>query len=227
MPPGGEFAVPAATTDPLFALRCSPALRPYLPSDVSSRSQWSPKTILIDTPVRFAQLPDAHPITVNGANELSVTVSISGKVIAKGSVPLNATKHELAFSLGSLSPRTEPYTLTCSATLGKQTFSTSSALTFLPEPPSSIGSVTKMDLRTGAMLAQPIGQAGADFEPVFPIGFYTAFDNYLATNLSVINELKSQGFTVVSTAAVRCTFQIISNLALDSSHPVIRESDSS
>lgn len=200
MQPGGQFPIPAATNSPLLSFRCTPAIRPYLPSDVSSSSQWSAKSILIDTPVRFSQIPGVSPITFQGGDQLSVTVSLNGTNIASGSVPLNATNHALSFNLGSLSPNTQPHTLTCTATLGNQTFNTTSALTFLPEAPSSIGSVTKMDLRTGAMLAK---QGGTDYEPVFPIGFYTQYA-YLAQNLSVINELKAQGFTVV------CLFLYIS-----------------
>jgi len=55
--------------------------------------------------------------------------------------------------------------------------------------------VVKFDARTGALLARPLGGSKtAAFEPVFPIGFYTGFGNYLQTNFSTaLPQLKSQG----------------------------------
>jgi hypothetical protein len=50
-----------------------------------------------------------------------------------------------------------------------------------------------MDLRTGALMAKPANGSGGDYESIFPIGFYTTFDGYLAGNLSVLDELKEQG----------------------------------
>ena len=50
-----------------------------------------------------------------------------------------------------------------------------------------------MDLRTGVLLAQPANGSEGAFAPVFPIGFYTLFDSYLATNLSIPATLASQG----------------------------------
>ncbi|KAJ8522189.1 hypothetical protein ONZ45_g1216 [Pleurotus djamor] len=202
VPPGGQFQMPPATGTPFLALRCAPAIRPYLPADADSPDGvFSTNAILIDTPVRFVQLPGSTPIQIQSAYpDLEVTVSINGKTIASGNVPLNATKHALPFSLKPLTPQNTPFNLSCSARLPSsppQTFHASGALSFLPNPPSGIASVTKMDLRTGALLARPADGKGGDFSPVFPIGFYTQFDNYLAKNLSVLNELKAQGFTIV------------------------------
>ncbi|KAF9497331.1 hypothetical protein BDN71DRAFT_1429520 [Pleurotus eryngii] len=199
VPPGGQFPVPPSSATPFLSLRCAPAIRPYLPADVDSRDEFAANAILIDTPVRFAQLPNSAPITFTSSSALTVIVAIDGKTIASGIVPLNATKHALSFSLNSLKPQASPYNLSCTANLDSspaQTFHAGGALTFLPNPPAGMGSVTKMDLRTGALLARPANGKGGDFAPVFPIGFYTQFDNYLAKNLSVLNELKAQGFTI-------------------------------
>jgi len=57
--------------------------------------------------------------------------------------------------------------------------------------------VVKLDARTGALLAKPANGEGGAYEPVLPIGFYTGFGDYLATNLSLIDEAKAQGFTVI------------------------------
>ncbi|KAJ7647730.1 hypothetical protein FB45DRAFT_207327 [Roridomyces roridus] len=196
--PGGRFPTPATSSSPLLALRCAPAIRPYLPED--AKSDTYPVAILIDTPITHSHISNAAPITL-GPGDLDVTVSVNGKKIASGAVPLNATKHALSFSLSSLKAQKAAYTITCSATFAssKQTFSATGLLTYLPDPPADIGSVTKFDARTGAVLARPIGgPKNAAFEPVFPIGFYTGFGSYLETNFSTaLPELKSQGFTVV------------------------------
>lgn len=83
--------------------------------------------------------------------------------------------------------------MTCTATLSDQKFTASGMLTYLPDPPSDIGSVTKMDLRTGALLARPANGNGGDFAPVLPVGFYTQFNGYLAKDLSISSTLAEQG----------------------------------
>ena len=191
--PGGQFPIPATSQSPLLALRCGQAVRPYLPEDATS-SDKNLVSILVDTPVTFSQIAGASPISLApGSKDLDVSVSVNGKVITAGTVPLNATKHPLPFSLNSLKPQKGAFSLTCTAKLGKQTFQSTSLLTFLPDPPPEIGSVTKIDMRTGALLARPATGKGGSFEPVFPIGFYTSSDDYLLANVSVVAELKSQG----------------------------------
>ncbi|CAK5282351.1 unnamed protein product [Mycena citricolor] len=204
--PGGRFPIPTISESPLLALRCGPAIRPYLPEDAKSTNTGSPATILVDTPVTFSHVSNAVPISLeSGAHTVQVSVSINGKTIASGTVPLNATKHALPFSLSALKPQSAAYTITCSATYSTrapketQRYSATGLLTYLPDPPPEIGSVTKFDARTGGLLARPInGPKNAPFEPVFPIGFYTGFGNYLQNNFTTaLPQLKTQGFTVV------------------------------
>ncbi|KAF8890734.1 hypothetical protein BD779DRAFT_1671264 [Infundibulicybe gibba] len=183
VPPGGEFVIPATSATPLLAFRCSPALRPYLTDDVSPQDPTS-VSILIDAPITFSHISGAAPITLAdpaGAGSLDVTVSVDGKVLTSGSVPLNSTKHPLPFSLASLQPRTAAFNLSCTAKFSSQTFHATGSLSYLVPPRSDFASVTKMDLRTGALLARPANGKGGPFAPVFPIGFYTQFDGYLFT----------------------------------------------
>ncbi|KAF8142001.1 hypothetical protein EV363DRAFT_1149525 [Boletus edulis] len=200
-PPGGAFSIPSTSQTPLLAFRCVPAIKPYLAEDASSSA-----AILIDSPVVYSHIQGAEAITLpsgslSNAGTLSVSVSVNGKVLANGVVPLNATAHEISFNLGDLTPQVSPYNLSCQATYSggssssgsPQVFSASSSLSFLPNPTNS--GVTKMDLRTGALLAKPANGQGS-YQPVFPIGFYTEFQ-YLAGNLSLIDELATQGFTIV------------------------------
>ena len=198
VPPGGQFPTPTNSSTPLLALRCSPALRPYLPEDATTPSDPSSVAIIIDTPITFSYITGAAPVTLpssspSAAGVLDVTVTVNGKTLANGSVPLNSTGNTLPFSLSSLQPQQGAYNITCSGTFSSQSFQTTASLTYLPAPPSSIGSVTKTDLRTGALLARPADGKGGDYESVFPIGFYTQFNGYLANNLSVLGDLKAQG----------------------------------
>ncbi|KAI0742968.1 hypothetical protein C8Q80DRAFT_1221302 [Daedaleopsis nitida] len=199
VPPGGEFPVSAVSPDPLLAFRCAPVIKPYLPEDASA-----PAAFLIDTPITLSEVVGAIPITLPAhgfPTALQVTIKVDGKTVAKGPVGLNETKVELPFSLKGLKPQTTPYDVECSATISTfgargQTFTAKTALSYLPNPPDG-RSVTKMDLRTGALLAKPATGKGGAYETVFPVGFYSNFGGYLTSNLSVIDEIKAQGFTVI------------------------------
>jgi hypothetical protein len=175
-----------------LALRCQPAIRPYLAEDDGLVS--TDKSILIDTPITNLKIANAAAITLSSTSTpLSVSVSINGKVLTSGSVPLNATKQELKFSLSSLTPQKTAFVITCTATLGSQTFTATGSLSYLPNPPSSIGSVTKIDQRTGALLAKPANGSGGPYATVFPVGFYTQFDGYLDSDFTIPATLASQG----------------------------------
>jgi len=195
-PPGGTFSIPTSSQTPLLAFRCAPAIKPYLAEDAGSSA-----AILIDLPVVYSNIQGAEAISLpsgplSHAGTLDVSVSAGGKELAHGTVPLNATAYEISFSLGDLTPQVSPYNLSCQATYSggsssssPQVFSASSSLYFLPDPTNS--AVTKMDLRTGALLAKPANGQGS-YQPVFPIGFYTEFQ-YLADDLTLIDELAAQG----------------------------------
>ncbi|KAF8626641.1 hypothetical protein AX15_004735 [Amanita polypyramis BW_CC] len=198
IPPGGQFPIPASSSSPLLAFRCSQTIRPYIAGDGNDPDQ--PASILIDVPVVYSLINNTAPITISNSTNpgsLNVTVTANGINLARGNVPVNSTKTELPFSLSALQPNSTAYTMTCTATYNSQTFVTTGLLTYLPSLPSGIGSVAKMDLRTGALLAQPANGSGGAFAPVFPIGFYTQFDSYLSTNLSVPATLASQGFNII------------------------------
>lgn len=119
-------------------------------------------------------------------------MDIDGRTVVAGAVPLNASKTELPFSLTGLVPRKSAYDVRCSATYGTQTFEAAGSLSFLPDRTDG-GSVVKLDAKSGAVLAKPVGDQGGEYQSVFPVGFYTGFSNYLATNLSAVDDAKTQG----------------------------------
>ncbi|KAK7684428.1 hypothetical protein QCA50_012375 [Cerrena zonata] len=245
VPPGGEFPVPSTSSSPLLVFRCAPAIKPYLSEDLTSSNKNDntliPKSFIIDTIITHTEVQGAQEILLPSLESLSVDgkglgfdveIRVGGKRLGRANVPLNATKVEVPFDLGSLKPQKNAFDVECLATFSptssnpspnansnsasssspskrasssnsdpdqqakSQTFQTTSQLFFLP-PPASGRSVTRMDLRTGALLSRPATGKGGPYETVFPIGFYTDFGGYLASNLSVLDDLKSQGFTIV------------------------------
>ncbi|KAF9644703.1 hypothetical protein BDM02DRAFT_3181472 [Thelephora ganbajun] len=181
VPPGGQFPVPPTSDSTLLAFRCTPTYKPYIAEDVTSGAGF-----IIDTIVTHTQVRGAKPITLEPAAEsLFVSISVGRNVLVVGWVPVNETNFEIPFSLTKLMPRKEPYTISCSATyLGNQSYTTNTPLSYLPNPPS--GSITKFDSRTGGLWTKVFGVGRAvHYTPVFPLGFYTSFDDYLAKDLSV------------------------------------------
>ncbi|EIW76541.1 hypothetical protein CONPUDRAFT_84544 [Coniophora puteana RWD-64-598 SS2] len=199
-PPGGNFPALAYSDSPSLAFRCAPAIRPYLAEDQSQNG-----AIIVDSIVTNYNLTGAQAIGIKSgasladAGSLNVTLSVNGTTLGSASVPLNATAYEIPINISSFTPQTTPYDISCAATFagssGTQKYSSTAELTIIPNPTS--GSVTKMDLRSGALLAKPANGNGGDYAPVFPVGFFTDFWGLLATNLSVIDELAQQGFNMI------------------------------
>ena len=167
VPPGGQFPVPAVSSKPLLAFRCAPVIKPYLPEDASR-----PAAFLIDAPLTFSEVVGAAPIdlpTFGPKGALQVTVKVNGKTLTKGLVGLNDTKVELPFSLKGLKPHSTAFDVECSATYlallkRPQTFTATTKLSYLPDSPHG-RTVTKIDLRTGALLAEPADGKGEHMRP--------------------------------------------------------------
>ena len=189
--------MPASLKTPHLALRCNPALIPFLPDD-NDPTNPSSGVILVDSLVRKTRIiKGAEPlgaISPSQDTELLVNVYLDGKHLTSGKVHLNGSA-ALPFSLSEISTRIKPYNLTCTATLSSssQTFKSIPAdLTYLPFPDASIGSFTKLDLRTGGLLAKR-AKDSKPYVPIFPMGFYTAFGGYLEGKFSVLEDLKHHG----------------------------------
>ena len=164
VPPGGEFPVPGTSGQPLLAFRCAPAIKPYLAEDMTG--SFIIDTIITDTEISGAERIDS---AASHSSVVLVTISVNGQNLTTETVPLNTTGHELNVPLASLEPQKEAFDVTCTALASDgQTFQTSTSLLRMPN--NEDGSVTKMDLRTGAMLVK---DAEGKWESVFAIGFYT------------------------------------------------------
>ncbi|KAI9454681.1 hypothetical protein BJY52DRAFT_1390884 [Lactarius psammicola] len=203
-PPGGQFPLPVTTTTPQMALRCNPALIPFLPDDLADNSS---SLILVDALVRNQEIAGVQPLAMPSSPdaELSVSVFADGKPLTSGTVPLNGSA-TIPFSLSALSPRLKPYSLSCTATLPSpnQNFtSTPTNLAFLP-PPDTVDSITRLNQRTGGLLAKR-ARSQDPYEAIFPVGFFTQFGGYLEGNDGILEDLKSQGcvqFSITNRPAV-------------------------
>ena len=154
VPPGGQFPVPATSCSTLLAFRCTLIYKPYIAEDLTSTSYNLGLTI--DTVVTNTQVQDASPIDlVSTVDFLLVSISTGEGVelVVGEHVPVNTTKFDIPFSLAELTPRQEPYNISCCATYpsspSTQEYTADASLSYLPNPPS--GSTTKFDSRTGGL----------------------------------------------------------------------------
>ncbi|KAG1797108.1 uncharacterized protein HD556DRAFT_274370 [Suillus plorans] len=203
VPPGGQFVLPAQSVDPLLSFRCAPVFRPYLQEDAKSAA------FIVDTSIVYDWIAGAEPISLpstsgsssntTGLGTISVTINV-GSVKTTANVPLNATKFQIPVDISKLQARKAAYNVTCSATYTapssskSQKFKTGASLLYLPDTNAS---VTKTDLRTGALWVRPADGKGGAFAPFVPQGFYINFDEYLAGNLTMIDKLKADGFNTL------------------------------
>ncbi|KAG1886003.1 hypothetical protein F4604DRAFT_1969065 [Suillus subluteus] len=208
VPPGGQFVLPTQSVEPLLSFRCAPVFRPYLEEDATSAA------FVVDTPIVYDWIAGAESISLpsnsnsssgsNSLGSLSVTINV-GSIYTTANVPLNATGIQIPVDISVLNAQKTAYNVTCSATYSapsssgsqpanEQKFNTSSSLLYLPDTNAS---VTKTDLRTGALWVRPANGSGGAFAPFIPQGFYINFEQYLATNLTMIDQLKDDGFNTI------------------------------
>lgn len=154
----------------------------------------SSASVLVDTRTTLAPLRYASPLTTPVAT-ITLSIDIEGLRSVHKNVQINSTNLEFPVSLCHLLPRRQPFTLTCSAELESysspnEIHVTSSPLLYLPSLIS--GSATSIDRKTGALMTRA---TNSTFQAFFPIGFYTDFGGYLSGNLSILDEIKSQGYS--------------------------------
>ncbi|KAI6037979.1 hypothetical protein EDC04DRAFT_2070394 [Pisolithus marmoratus] len=200
VPPGGQFVLPQKSYDPLFAFRCAPGFRPYLEQDAKTA------VFVVDTRIVYDWINGTSPITLSSNNTNSTSPSDAGNVTVSIklngahttlSVPMNATGFQIPLDLSNVTAQQTPYEVDCVAFYGTgkaQNYSARASLLYLPDTNNS---VTKTDLRTGSLWVRPVNNPTSGFRPFVPQGFYVSFDQYLAKNLSLIDQLKADGFNTI------------------------------
>lgn len=193
--PGGAYPVPQTSpvNEPLLLFRCTPKYNQFIHGDDVTA------TILVDIDITYTKTNGTTPFPVTGTNgietsEFLVTISTEHiPLLAARVMPLG--RHQrLEFPLLAIIPRKSPHTLTCTARrvdrghlilanrpqLGS--FAAHSALSY--QLPNRDGSIVRIDAETRGLL---VSTGDKEWRPIIPYGFYTAFDNYLAKNLSVLD----------------------------------------
>lgn len=204
VPPGGQFVLPPQSNDPLLAFRCAPEFRPYLEEDAKTAA------FIVDTRIVYDWINGASPISLpcnntnstsespSNAGNVTVTVKVGG-IHTTQSVSLGAVGYKIPLDISNLTAQKIPYHVDCIASYPTgssktQTYFTNASLLYLPDTNSS---VTKMDLRSGSLRVRPVNDPSSGFLPFIPQGFYVSFDQYLAKNLSLIDQLKADGFNTI------------------------------
>ncbi|CAE6440513.1 unnamed protein product [Rhizoctonia solani] len=190
-PPGGNFPAPTTSTKPLLRFECWPGLRPYVSGLDSTGSVLFSASVVDKSPgTPYDPLKDG--------SLFYVSAQIDGKNVAS-SVALSSngviSEDEFTWSKLAITPRKDVYNLTCTATAVKsgKAFQHSSTVAYLPPKPDSIGNVVQADGRTGALLV-PQGDKRV---PLLPFGFYTGFGGYLDQNLTILDDIKNEGYNFV------------------------------
>jgi hypothetical protein len=207
--PGGAYPVPreSPANEPLLLFRCVPKFRPYIQGDDLKA------TILVDLAITHTRMNGTAPFfsSVVTVDERTQELSDSEFLVTLSTeyIPLLAAQkmrlglnQKLVFPLLPVVPRNEPHKVTCTARRSikpssqqaanhvyspGQGFIAHTSLSYqLPNPN---GSMIKIDSETRGLL---FFRGNGMWSPIIPYGFYTAFDDYLAKNLSILDEAKDR-----------------------------------
>ncbi|ELU43600.1 hypothetical protein AG1IA_02372 [Rhizoctonia solani AG-1 IA] len=190
-PPGGNFPIPTTSTKPLLRFECWPGLRPYVSElDSTGSVLFSVSTV--------NQSPGAAYDPVKDGSVFRVSAQVDGKDVTSNlNLSVNTVIEEDKFTWSELglTPRKDIYNLTCTATSARSgnSFQHSSTITYLPPKPDDIGNVVQTDGRTGALLVSE----AAKRIPILPFGFYTGFGGYLDQNLTILDDIKKEGYVII------------------------------
>jgi len=197
-PPGGAFAVPPISSADLLALRCAPALKPYLSSDLDDANLARSAGIVVDAHITRVQEAGAKPVPTSLPQLqrfVNVVLRVDGENVAVAVVPLGRVA-VIPFSLKKLDPSSKPKRLECLGTIlgSAESYAHTSTLLYLPPNPFG-GSTARLDARTGALVVK--GSTSETWEPIWPFGMYTSFDGFLAKDLTVLDDIKARGMNTV------------------------------
>ncbi|KAG8750263.1 hypothetical protein FRC12_012963, partial [Ceratobasidium sp. 428] len=176
---------------PLLRFECWPSLRPYVSGPDATGS------ILLSASVVNTVPGTAYSSSADGSL-FHVSVQLDGHTIASEiplSVGVDNQTPAFDWAKAGITPRRDAYNLTCSATSVRsgKVFQSSNTVQYLPPIPRNVGGVVQIDGHKGGLIA---GQ-GRERAPVLPFGFYTAFGGYLEKNLTVLDDIKKEGFNMV------------------------------
>ena len=129
---------------------------------------------------------------------IDISDADSGAALVSGAnVTVNSTGNEFEFSLSNITSRTTPYNIVLygASQDGNQTYTATTQLYRLPSRTDG-GSVTKLDHLYGGLMVQNYLVNSKSWSPLFPYSYYVSWD-WLSSNLSNLDTLKSDGYNIV------------------------------
>jgi len=213
--PGGAYPVPQESppNEPLLLFRCAPEFRLHIQGDSGQA------TILVDIAITHTKMNWTSPFFSTDMDSEDRTQALSNSrflvTLSTETIPLLATREmgfglnqRLNFPLLPFTPQKQPHSITCTARLAfwpgwaskpanrprppAREFTASTSLSY--QVPNGNGSTVKINAKNRGLLFSYGGHQGQ----VMPYGFYTAFDDYLAKNLSILDEALERGCVVLS-----------------------------
>ncbi|KAF8243070.1 hypothetical protein K440DRAFT_606648 [Wilcoxina mikolae CBS 423.85] len=213
----GWLHPPPRSAKSLLDFTCRPVMKPYVEDIKHSIDALQPRIILDGKVSHNVGVPFPRPVNKKPPNKIWVKVSVIYLDPRKPTAPaktitLNESTlymgrgaQDVQVNLNALPPRPEPYIVSCTAALDKggKVFATaSSELYWLPPNPYG-GSTVYLDSSKDELVvfdktsALPGTFAPKGYHSFFPIGYYTGWGGYLASNFSILKDIKSAGFTMV------------------------------
>ncbi|KIM26632.1 hypothetical protein M408DRAFT_182435 [Serendipita vermifera MAFF 305830] len=193
--PGGVYPTPQKFPEhePLLLFRCTPKYHPFIHGDDNTAS------ILIDLAITHTQMNGTAPFpgeTKHDVENAKFLVTLSTDhipVLAAKVMPLG--RHQkVTFPLVTMVPQKKPHKLSCTARRvdhgssradsPSQSSVHTAHTTLSYQLPNNNGSMVKIDSETRGLQFRATNK---EWYRIIPYGFYTAFDDYLAKNLSVLD----------------------------------------
>ena len=118
-------------------------------------------------------------------------------LISGANITVNSTGNEFEFSLSNFTAQTTAHNIVLYSASqdGNQTYNATAQLYRLPSREDG-GSITKLDHLYGGLMVQNYLENSTVWSPLFPYSYYVSWD-WLSTNLSNLDTLKSDGYNIV------------------------------
>lgn len=197
--PGGQFAYPSASPNPLLYVQISPRHSIYVSSEKTA-------TFIVDAALSYYHGAAYYNSTqVSGSSTpepfsdlyFDIRVESTDQLLVTNNVTVNSTDNLFDFDIGNLlEPQFEAYDIVLygASSDGNQTFTATTQLFYLPD--KLTGSVVKIDNLNGNLLYKN-NATNSTFVPFFSFGFYTSYGGYLETSLENVKAYYDLGYSAI------------------------------
>ncbi|KAG9237176.1 hypothetical protein BJ875DRAFT_172402 [Amylocarpus encephaloides] len=199
--PGGQFQFPAAQKDPLLHVTIQPRYTIYVDGDAEAEFiVGGAISHTLGGPYINTTSDKNGTITPFDTLKFTVVNEEDGEIPVIDSISVNTTGKLFKFPLSSWTPRPAPYPIKLygSSPDGKQTYTISTSIYFLPH--RTKGSAVKIDNLHGGLYVQNKFNSHSGWYALFPVGYYADGNHVTPTvfNTTNIDIYSSQGFNTIS-----------------------------